>query len=48
MRNVSPDPVLAFSILVGYWVLGADLPELLITLGVNLYSENYLSASSRF
>lgn len=48
MRNVYPDPVLAFFILVGYWVLGADLSEVLITLGINLYSEKYLSASSRF
>lgn len=48
MRNVYPDPVLAFFILVGYWVLGADLSEVLITLGINLYSEKYLSASSGF
>lgn len=48
MRNVYRDPVLAFFILVGYWILGADLSEVLITLGINLYSEKYLSAFSRF
>lgn len=48
MRNVYPDPMLTFSILVGYWALGADLSELFITLGINLYSEKYFSASSRF